>query len=62
MSDLCNAAVGEDLEHVFFDCPVYDEIRLKFSSLFNPEPYEGLGFTSSSGRLDFGFRNKKHQE
>jgi hypothetical protein len=40
--DLCNAEVGEDLEHVFFDCPVYDEIRLKFSSLFNPEPYEGL--------------------
>ena len=36
--DLCNAEVGDDLEHVFFDCPVYDEIRLKFSSLFNPEP------------------------
>ena len=35
--DLCNAEVG-----VFFDCPVNDEIRLKFSSLFNPEPYEGL--------------------
>jgi hypothetical protein len=39
--DLCNAEVGEKLEHVIFDCPVYDEIRLKFSSLFNPEPYEG---------------------
>jgi hypothetical protein len=25
----------------------YDEIRLKFSSLFNPEPYEGLGFNFS---------------
>ena len=24
--DLCNAEVGEDQEHVFFDCPVYDEI------------------------------------
>ena len=24
--DLCNAEFGEDLEHVFFDCPVYDEI------------------------------------
>jgi hypothetical protein len=23
--DLCNAEVGEDLEHVFFDCPVYDK-------------------------------------
>ena len=45
--DLCNAEVGDDLEHVFFDCPVYDEIRLKFSSLFNPEPYEGLGFNFS---------------
>jgi hypothetical protein len=30
--DLCNAEVGEDLEHVFFDCPVYDEIRLDLSS------------------------------
>ena len=33
--DLWNAEAGEDQEHVFFDCPVYDEIRLKFSSLFN---------------------------
>jgi hypothetical protein len=41
----------EDLEHVFFDCPVYDEIRLKFSSLFNPEPYEGLGFNFSFAEL-----------
>ena len=49
--DLCNAEVGEDLEHVFFDCPVYDEIRLKFSSLFNPEPYEGLGFNFSFAEL-----------
>jgi hypothetical protein len=38
--DLCNAEVGEDLEHVFSDCPVYDEIRLKFSSLFNPTRVE----------------------
>ena len=49
--DLCNAEVGEDLEHVFFDCPVYDEIRLKFSSLFNPEPYEVLGFNFSFAEL-----------
>jgi hypothetical protein len=49
--DLCNAEVGEDLEHVFFDCPVYDEIRLKCSSLFNPEPYEGLGFNFSFAEL-----------
>ena len=49
--DLCNAEVGEDLEHVFFDCQVYDEIRLKFSSLFNPEPYEGLGLNFSFAEL-----------
>ena len=49
--DLCNAEVGEDLEHVFFDCPVYDEIRLKFSSLFNPEPYECLVFNFSFAEL-----------
>jgi hypothetical protein len=53
--DLCNAEVGEDLEHVFFDCPVYDKIRLKFSSLlsslFNPEPYEGLGLNFSFAEL-----------
>ena len=45
------AEVGEDLEHVFFDCSVYDEIRLKFSSLFNPEPYEGLGLNVSFAEL-----------
>jgi hypothetical protein len=28
-----------------------DEIRLKFSSLFNPEPYEGLGFNFSFAEL-----------
>ena len=49
--DLCNAEVGEDLEHLFFDCPVYDEIRLKFSSLFNPEPYEGPVFNFSFAEL-----------
>jgi hypothetical protein len=41
----------EDLEHVFFDCPVYDDIRLKFSSLFIPESYEGLGFNFSFAEL-----------
>jgi hypothetical protein len=46
-----NAEVGENLEHVFFDCSVYDEIRLKFSSLFNSEPYEGLGFNFSFAEL-----------
>jgi hypothetical protein len=59
--DLCNAEVGEDLEHVFFDCPVYDEIRLKFS-LQASFYFSSLFQTSSSGRLDFGIRNKKHQE
>ena len=49
--DLCNAEVGEDLEHVFFHCSVYDEIRLTFSSLFNPEPYEGLSFNFSFAKL-----------
>jgi hypothetical protein len=24
--NLCNAEVGEELEHVFFDSPVYDKI------------------------------------
>jgi hypothetical protein len=28
-----------------------DEIRLKFSSLFNPEPYEDLGFNFSFAEL-----------
>jgi hypothetical protein len=34
-----------------FDCPVYDKIRLKCSSLFNPESYEGLGFNFSFAEL-----------
>ena len=36
--DLCNAEVGEDLEHVFFDCPVYNEILslMKASVLIFP--------------------------
>jgi hypothetical protein len=36
--DLCNAEVGEELEHVFFDCSVYDEILslMKASVLIFP--------------------------
>ena len=51
--DLCNAEVGEDLEHVFFDCPVYDEIRLKFSSLFNPEPYFSFAELLPAAKIQF---------